>query len=262
MVEYPFSFPLLADPASGSKLAGLWRPMRELAKQSAPWLALLVLYALAWRRSKPPITAQDARPALAPGSVLPLLVAASLLLVPPSVLAMARFGGSWNSLSPCLYFGALASALAIARLPQRNWKATLTGGAALVLCAGHVGSLLQLRESFARLDGGAQEIAFRFARERPGEVYFPQYPLVGLLAEGELYHSYFGFYDRRAAALQVSEAHLRAHVPPEARFVAVHQMPYGWLRDLLPEYATPVSLPGLPGFTVYARAGDGASGSR
>ena len=56
-----------------------------------------------------------------------------------------------------------------------------------------------------RFLASANEEAYRFSRQWPGQVYFPWHPLSVYLAEGKLYHFELGICDRIAAGIPMDQ---------------------------------------------------------
>jgi hypothetical protein len=95
----------------------------------------------------------------------------------------------------------------------------------------------------------AQEQALHFAREHPGQVWFPWDTLSTLLADGKLYHFDYGLLDRRLAGLPPSPDHLKRHIPTHLRIIAIPENAPS--NESRPRDVAPVQLPQLPGFDVY-----------
>jgi hypothetical protein len=98
----------------------------------------------------------------------------------------------------------------------------------------------------------SMEEVYNFSRSHPGQIYFPQFPLTILMAEGHLYDFSWGLSDRRAAGHPVSDAQFRKDTPPSTnRMALVPWVPY-WEKDIYSRCtaAPETQEPGLPGFTI------------
>jgi hypothetical protein len=205
-----------------------------------------------------------------------LLVLVGLLMAPASILGGAKVGGFLNTHSFTNYFLLGAATLGVAQVATPTEAGSRARGAAAVALLGLVlviaGSLLasprqraHARTGLARLGdwwSNPQQQAYDFARAHPGEVYFPWNPLASLQAEGQLFHSELGIWNRSLVGMAMDEEHLRRYLPPAPRLLAFRP-PTGALTWLpppnrhLPDFDVPVSIPELPGWVVYRRAGDG-----
>jgi hypothetical protein len=58
-----------------------------------------------------------------------------------------------------------------------------------------------------------------------GHVWFPLNPLITLYREGRYYHDEDGLYERKTAGKPLTEAHLKAYLPPEPHATI---FPVGW----------------------------------
>jgi hypothetical protein len=96
--------------------------------------------------------------------------------------------------------------------------------------------------------------AYEYAKRHPGEAYFPWNPISSLLAEGKLYHTTFGLWDRDLAGLKISDEHVRAYIPRNIKIMAfrLSKTEDRRIGRFLPEFKRKVTVEGLPGWTVYA----------
>jgi hypothetical protein len=196
-----------------------------------------------------------------------LLLLTGLLMVPTSVMGSAKVGGYLNSHSFASYFLLGAATLGLTEAARagarssRLAKAALAG-LALALAASDIVDRSRyeaLRVAIGRLGSWSdnpQTAAYEFARAHPGEVYLPWNPLASLLADGVLYHSDFGIWDRELAGQPPADDLWRQHLPPRMRFVAFRS---GIGRSLpsptrrLPEFTARVAAEELPRWEVYER---------
>lgn len=61
--------------------------------------------------------------------------------------------------------------------------------------------------------------AEQLARANPGQLWFPQNPLVSFYADGKLYHVEDGLFTRHLAGYGVREQEFRRHLPAQTRGV-------------------------------------------
>ncbi len=196
-----------------------------------------------------------------------LLVLVGLLGAPMAVLGGAKVGGYLNTHSVTNYFLAGAVVCGLARLAA---SASVVGrllllGLVVALPATWVANPLaraQVSPAVARLrawSANPQEQAFAFARAHPGAVLLPWNPLASLLADGRVWNNEIGAWNRDLAGVPIGDAQWRGTLPPGARWLA-HRPPRHAFTLLpppngrTPEYATPVQVPGLEGWTVLERA--------
>jgi len=196
-----------------------------------------------------------------------LLLLVGLLMVPMSVLGGAKLGGYLNTHSPTNYFVLGAATLGLSRLAGRRPSGPMAMLLAALLCLlvgryvldAHSGPLLQ--GALARLrawSDNPQQQAYEFARQHPGEAYFPWNPLAPLQANGVLFHSEIGMWNRELTGVEPTPEHVRRFLPPDARIVA-SRPPTSNLSRLppanhhLPQYSRLVTEPGLEGWEVRAR---------
>jgi hypothetical protein len=95
------------------------------------------------------------------------------------------------------------------------------------------------------------QLAYDFAVQHPGEVYYPWQPLATLLAEGRLYHFDYALMDRFIGGYEPTPEHLRANLPPRMRWIAANGRV--WTFHYFPEFSQEVQLPELPGWVVRTR---------
>ena len=188
-----------------------------------------------------------------------LLIWVGCCLLPTSILGRMKFGGSINALSPVTYFFALACALeltAFLRLPRKTKPQRLFMPIILMLILG-VFVCIRLPECcYYLLKGspsGPMEGVYDFSRRNPGNVYFPQFPLTVLMAEGYLYNFSWGLTDRRAAGYPVSESQFLEYAPRSAKTMALVPWVPDWDRDVSSRCIAgriPTKIPALPGFAL------------
>ena len=196
-----------------------------------------------------------------------LLLTIGVLNVPMCVLGGAKVGGYLNTHSYTTYFVLGAATVGLTRLAARRpgGPATLALAALLLVLMGRFVtaplSARLVRQAWARAaawSDNPQQQAYDFARAHPGEAYFPWNPLSTLLADGVLFHSEIGMWNRELAGIEPTPAHLRQHLPAGVRIVA-SRPPTGnltWLPPAnhhMPGFTHPGSVPGLEGWDVFTR---------
>ncbi|MCP4654673.1 MAG: hypothetical protein GY856_04545 [bacterium] len=228
----------------------------ELAIQSSPFLLIILLALRAMRHG-----ARGVKPRI--GASLrdfpwTLLVLVALFLAPTSVVGRTIIGGDENSYYS-LYYLLAAASLILARI---DWTGPSEAGrriGARVLYLLALGALclapdLEIPRHLWQLRDNPQEQAYEFARANPGKAYFPWNPLSTLMAEGELYHFDYNVYDRRLAGFKPTDAHFRAHIPPEMQYVLFHENAHDQrVLAFLPEFGREIELAELPDWIVYTR---------
>ncbi len=194
-----------------------------------------------------------------------MLAIVSLFMVPTSVLGRVRLGGDVNTLSPTVYFLVAAVTLALikftsglpssTRLMQRVAKFLL-----VLLITGliyvNVPKFSAVHTVLDNLSSNEQKVAYEYAKNHRGEVYFPTNPLSSLLAEGKLYHHARGLLERERSGFRVSAEHFQAHIPTNIRLVAFqsHRSSTGkYVLNYLPEFSKRVTIDELPGWIAYTR---------
>ena len=109
---------------------------------------------------------------------------------------------------------------------------------------------------FTQLEYNDHEMAYNYARENPGQAYFPNNPLSVLLAERKLYHFMWGVKEREMAGYPLTNKQFRDGIPADFDYVIFpkdSQYSYQYILEFLPEYSHPVALPKFPGALVLSR---------
>ena len=190
-----------------------------------------------------------------------LFLGSAVALLPLGALGRMKYGGAINNYGIaqlCLALGLALGVLAVCAL-NRDLARPVRLTLALVIALQMLSSapaLIQLRKDVANLEAAGSQAAFLFAREHPGEAYFPWRPMASLMAEGELYHAGYGLFDWSLADLEVSDERFRKHLPKNLRYVAFQQFGQEADREVmrrLPEFGCRTKLEELPGWTVFER---------
>jgi hypothetical protein len=224
--------------------------LRALAPESAreflPWIAAFVAVLLLFRR-------RLVRPLSADYT---LVFLAALCLLPTSILARAKHGGWLNSYHSQPYLVAALALVLLAAARGLGERARWGMLAALSILALAVLPLGRARFAFRRvreLDRNPERLVSEFARAHPGRAYFPCFPLAVLRGEGRLYHLVWGINDRELGGYSLSDAELRAGIPPHPEYVIIEPGARQDVLRRLPEFRTRTRLPELPGWEVFTR---------
>jgi hypothetical protein len=196
----------------------------------------------------------------------PVILAA--ILIPGGILGWMKMGGEPNNAALSTYFLLIAGCATVAEceipgLLGNRPDAAKIGRLICVLFAAEMSihatftdHMLGWRIGLALhpFDNGS-ELAYRFERAHPGEAYFPWNPNAVLLASGNLYHFDYAAFDREIANFRPSDEEVRAHLPPNMRYIAYppHIVPSMSMMELIPGYDRRIELPELPGLTIYTR---------
>jgi hypothetical protein len=247
----------------------------ELPAGSPPWLGsakvlaealLLTLLQLApalagigvlvWLRRRPAAIRDAAGSTASAGREWTLWLTAGLFLIPASVLGRVKVGGDINAYGYSMYFCFAAAALCgLGAWP--TLAAHLRGpgpgrAARRIACFALLGlALWRCHAGVTSWRWGAAapcptEAAWAWAREEPGRIYDPSNPLVGLMAEGRLYHFDYSLYERRLAGHPLGEEHVRAFLPASMRYVVLEMRLLELQRHLPPLRSVPsLRRPGL-----------------
>ena len=187
------------------------------------------------------------------GRRTPLLILAGVLMVPAAIAGRMKWGGNENSLGLALFFFVLALLAEIAAVRDEA-EARLWSIPVLACCL--VGLMPAAYFSVKSRPASPIQQAFVYARQHPGQVYFPQFPLVHLMAEGKLYHFSWGLTDRRNAGVPVSDEHFRANISPNAEVLAITSLNAPFESDMTsregPRVADFAGAAQLPQFEFFA----------
>lgn len=153
-----------------------------------------------------------------------IFVLASLVELVPSLLGFLFPGGSNNAL---LYFAYPAFAFVLLRLHagvlpslvvrNRRWAAATV---AVALIGLSLAPLMRVVSNWSLSYGFNVDVAYRYMRRHPGQVWFPRYPLTSYLAEGKVYHSEMGFLNVQLLGIPISQPQLLKYIPGGGRVIA------------------------------------------
>ena len=197
----------------------------------------------------------------------------ALWLIPTSLLGRVKAGGDNNAYGPATCFACLSAACWLI-LAGRDWYARrgaydcrrlkrfispVLVGAQLLAAWLVVTSVM----NYQARGNGAMDWAVSYAREHPGQVYFPWNPLLTLMAEHRAYHFAYGVYDRELAGMPVTPEHFRAGLPADVTEVLYStQDERRLLGAYLTNFTDEVQLPELPGWVILRRAGEDVKSSQ
>jgi hypothetical protein len=186
-----------------------------------------------------------------------LFIAAFML--PLSVANRIKTGGEDSAMALTGYFLLLSLTLGLIQLATYSHQ--MSSAAVIILCAfaatymsqsiGTIGSLPRIAGQIAT---NPQEVAVKYIRRHPGEVYFPWNPLASILVEHAAYHFDYFVDERRRAGYGLSDSHYLAGIPK--RFTMIAYPPsFGDAQqraalDYLPAFNCQVKVPELDGWTV------------
>jgi len=197
-------------------------------------LYLLPIAAMLWRYVQEPDWS-NWRARLRPLSILFLWTGCALVFT--SVLGRMKAGGAENALSPAIYFFALACVLELSVHLFSSPASSMprTAFVALVFLLGTYVAVKLPENIYLALKASghsSMEAVYNFSRSHPGQIYFPQFPLTILMAEGHLYDFSWGLSDRRAAGHPVSDAQFWEHTPRSTNRMALIPWVPAWEKDI------------------------------
>ena len=181
-----------------------------------------------------------------------------LAMAPMMVMATVKEGGDINNMAYPAYFLIAGASLSLAALARRTVIARrgLVAIPAVILPTVLVFQEPETLRTLIRPFPTAElphQIAYDYAREHPGEIYFPRMTLVHLLAEGEVYHQVIGILDRAYAEFPLTEDHLRAHLPPRMKGIAFYENVFMSEIEYYESlgFSQQIRDPDLPGFVIW-----------
>ncbi|MBI1371750.1 MAG: DUF2029 domain-containing protein [Phycisphaera sp.] len=223
------------------------------------WAALLIVaVAAGWwtlrRRTRRPLRLMRRHPAV-------LFVIVAVLLIPLSILGMAKVGGFYNSMHTAFYVqvAAWVAIGSLAMVRHRPRFAVAVKAVMLIAIGWKVAAALPEVDTLpgaAQLADNPTERGAAFVRAHPGEVYLPYHPLATYFAEHAVYHNGYGLFDRRSYGRTDTPEYVRAYLPPHLRYIARQSAAEHAELDLLPEFNRRIEAPELPGWEVWVRGDD------
>jgi hypothetical protein len=208
---------------------------RSYAQDYGP-IALAVLVVLGWSKRN------DAMPQR---RLIGFFLFLSLILLPASIVSIAKYGGDVNSRALVSLPLALAAVFALAfaaRSGQRGaYVATLAAvaGAAFML-------MLSAKDAMQRRATRTMPTlveAYSVLRADPARWYFPYDPLAHLMVEGKFRPNADVIYSYATSDFPVEENAFRSALSDDLTYIAVPPSLAGWglaeIQRLLPEYSRP-----------------------
>lgn len=189
-----------------------------------------------------------------------LMLTTAWIQVPLQLLSANKHGGSANSIHAMALFFMAATVALLALAADIRWpRRTLLRWAATGLIVG--AGYFQLRQVFPwRLTPADHiETDIRLATQYPGEIYFPDNPLISWWAEKKAYHFEYGLVDQAVSGFPVNRSQYLAYLPANVRLVVYSPSSSAFL--------CPQILPDLQrhnradGRTVFMRMTPGVSGA-
>lgn len=250
-----------------SKLVALFDSGLRIARASSFVIALiLAVGAMTWSRGKSLRDWLREQPWIGFAWV-------GIFMIPTAVLGNVKIGGSLSPFAMTTWFLAAAGIAGLAQLAATTQRARARFSAAMlaVIMASGISYELGAEQRGAAIEEAVfqlrhvsdnpQEQAVAFAKAHPGEALFVSNPLIGLLAEDSLHHSFKGILDRVASGLPPpSPEQLRAHNPPRLRYLVVPETGRSgpWQRPdiLYPDFVMRVRPEGLDHHAAWMRARD------
>jgi len=202
------------------------------------------------------------------GNPWALFAFVSLLMIPTSIIGRAKFAADVNTLSPSIYFLACAASLLMMRFLSvygRSCANTKAGFMKLslivflvVLLNRNLPSFLASASDIAFLPRNQHTLSYLYAKEHKDSAYFPESLLSNLLAEGKLYHSLDGLYDRDMSGIPVCQGHFNGYIPKHLRIIALPATAYApdrsqYVKKYLPAFSSIVHDRDLQEWTIYTK---------
>lgn len=216
-----------------------------------------------------------------------ILVVVSAFMFPVSILSRVKLGGGTNSFSVTLYFllCAVTAILASFYSSTVNSKPLFLRFKPISLITLSIILLLTLRvfkynysparipDLLSHYTNNPVEQAYIYSREHPGNIYFPDIPLISIMLEEKVYHSSLGlmdrtfyesvFYDSSANLIdrnlvekyKVTSRHFQEYIPSNFQFIAFSEedSKNDMFLSYLPAFSREIQLNELPGWKIFKR---------
>lgn len=193
-----------------------------------------------------------------------MLVIVSLYMAPVSLLSRVKLGGDTNSQSVTVYFllSAVVAIIIEASLDKpSNYLQSSNQVKVTKLSVLSVATVLTIMlivyipnkiPDLKSFYDNPPEIAYRYAKNHLEQIYFPQMPLSTLMAEGKLYHSFNGLWDREKARFKLRKEHFQEFIPSQLKFVAFYnQEEMELMINYLPKFSVETKLNDLPKWLIF-----------
>lgn len=178
----------------------------------------------------------------------------AIFMLPTAALGRLKVGGSINHEAFFVCFLIVALMLWLIELPPTVWSPNAYRFLTLALGLLCLMNLPQVRgyHGWRKTWDNQNEIAFRYLRNHPGQIYFPWNPLSSWLAEHRLYHFDYGVFDRNLGHAAVTPLHLEAHLPSNRPVIASYYAHHDYiLKTYFPGYKELAPVDGLPEWRIY-----------
>ncbi|GET44203.1 hypothetical protein [Microseira wollei] len=201
-----------------------------------------------------------------------MLLIVAIYMTPVSLLSRVKLGGAMNSLSVTLYFLLLAVIAIVVEVffslkynyssnkievirSKELIKLAVLSITILLVSMVFLSSPEKLYSSLKRLPKNPVEVAYKYAKKYPNQVYFPQIPLSSIMADSKLYHSFNGLYDRdlvKFKKLTITQKHFLEYVPSDMKIVAFYNpQKIEVIMNYLPDFSQKITIDELPKWVVF-----------
>ena len=158
------------------------------------------------------------------GDPATLFLVAALLTLPTSILGAKKLGGNFNSLHFLHYMNLYCTVIFVRMLVSARQDGWYLAGKVLALSLPCLWvfmnlSLFQFLGKTDQIYSNDLERAYTFAKGNPDTAYFPWHPLVTLMANGNLYHFWYGLFDRELAGFEITQDHFLGSIPHEPKYI-------------------------------------------
>jgi hypothetical protein len=193
-----------------------------------------------------------------------MLAIVALSLVPGGFLGMAKVGGGFNSTAGVNYFLLLAALMALIGIGeaavdhQLVWQRNLRSGLVILSLVLSFHGLFDPPSNekdmwywIAHPNDNPTEQVYRYVLAHPHQVLCPTNPLITLLAEGELYHTDMGVFDRISAGQPPPVRQIIDHFPVQLKELVYAFEPQSRvIETVVVKFHTHVERPELPNAIV------------
>lgn len=223
-----------------------WLSMKLLIGFDYVFLWIAMVSVILWR------TRSKGTPLLAG----PFLLTA-VLLIPTSLMNVAKLGGTFTNYLVCMYFFYMAASALALELEQEGiigLSALRMRSVVLVFVAL---PLLVVTARFARnpelhtLSAANPDITSYELTRRSTRLFFPWYPLSTYLASGKVYHFPQAIMDRSVAGITPDEDFIRRGLPGNTALFAYHSKDEIAMDPLLHSCSVARTTDQLPGWTIF-----------
>ncbi|MGK7938653.1 MAG: hypothetical protein AB4062_00545 [Crocosphaera sp.] len=196
-----------------------------------------------------------------------LFLIVTIYVIPMTLMSRVKFGGALNSQSITLYFFLCAFVAFLASrinaILQSYHNSKLGKYLFLSVIIILIGCLIstdftlfnRIKSYSKRYQKNPVEQAYQYNLKYPGKAYFPQFPLIHLMSEGKLYHSFNGLWDREKADLGINKELFEKHTPSNIDYVAFYRsiIDNEVVMKHLPEYNQETKIDELKGWILFQK---------